>query len=68
MSCKCICYERDTNDKPLIQSTGPSSFADELAARIKVESVNKPEGDGCKSVIIIIGRLVICVSSSSSLF
>lgn len=34
-----------------IQNTGPSSFADELAARIKGEPVNKPEGDrACKSL------------------
>ncbi|XP_014070801.2 WASH complex subunit 2C isoform X7 [Salmo salar] len=28
-----------------IQNTGPSSFADELAARIKGEPISKPEGD-----------------------
>lgn len=34
-----------------IQNTGPSSFADELAARIKGEPVSKPEGDrACKSL------------------
>lgn len=36
-----------------IQNTGPSSFADELAARIKGEPVKKTEGDrACKSVIM----------------
>lgn len=37
--------ESDKDDDDDIKNTGPSSFADELAARIKGEPVNKPEGD-----------------------
>ncbi|XP_035518973.1 WASH complex subunit 2 isoform X1 [Morone saxatilis] len=37
--------ESDRDDDDDIKNTGPSSFADELAARIKGEPVNKPEGD-----------------------
>ncbi|XP_029030816.1 WASH complex subunit 2 isoform X2 [Betta splendens] len=35
----------DEDDDVNAKNTGPSSFADELAARIKGEPVNKPEGD-----------------------
>ncbi|XP_028325021.1 WASH complex subunit 2 isoform X3 [Gouania willdenowi] len=35
----------DDDDDDNAKITGPSSFADELAARIKGESINKPEGD-----------------------
>ncbi|XP_074501953.1 WASH complex subunit 2 isoform X3 [Sebastes fasciatus] len=35
----------DDDDNDTKVCTGPSSFADELAARIKGEPVNKPEGD-----------------------
>ncbi|XP_044069707.1 WASH complex subunit 2 isoform X2 [Siniperca chuatsi] len=37
--------ESDGDDDDDTKNTGPSSFADELAARIKGETVNKPEGD-----------------------
>ncbi|XP_030603968.1 WASH complex subunit 2 isoform X2 [Archocentrus centrarchus] len=37
--------ESDKEDDEDTQNTGPSSFADELAARIKGEPFNKPEGD-----------------------
>ncbi|GLD65051.1 SMC5-SMC6 complex localization factor protein 2-like isoform X3, partial [Lates japonicus] len=37
--------ESDKDDDVDTQNTGPSSFADELAARIKGEPVNKPEAD-----------------------
>ncbi|XP_070771626.1 WASH complex subunit 2 [Enoplosus armatus] len=37
--------ESDRDDDDDTKNTGPSSFADELAARIKGEPVNKPEGD-----------------------
>ncbi|XP_056251880.1 LOW QUALITY PROTEIN: WASH complex subunit 2 [Seriola aureovittata] len=37
--------ESDKDDDDDTKNTGPSSFADELAARIKGEPVNKPEGD-----------------------
>ncbi|XP_045926853.1 WASH complex subunit 2 isoform X1 [Micropterus dolomieu] len=37
--------ESDRDDDDDSKNTGPSSFADELAARIKGEPVNKPEGD-----------------------
>ncbi|XP_053188839.1 WASH complex subunit 2 isoform X1 [Scomber japonicus] len=37
--------DSDKDDDDDTQNTGPSSFADELAARIKGEPVNKPEGD-----------------------
>ncbi|XP_068578357.1 WASH complex subunit 2 isoform X2 [Cebidichthys violaceus] len=35
----------DDDDDDSTKNTGPSSFADELAARIKGEPVHKPEGD-----------------------
>uniref|UniRef100_A0A8C8FXA8 FAM21/CAPZIP domain-containing protein n=1 Tax=Oncorhynchus tshawytscha TaxID=74940 RepID=A0A8C8FXA8_ONCTS len=35
----------DDDDDECITNTGPSSFADELAARIKGEPISKPEGD-----------------------
>uniref|UniRef100_A0A4W5MRJ3 FAM21/CAPZIP domain-containing protein n=1 Tax=Hucho hucho TaxID=62062 RepID=A0A4W5MRJ3_9TELE len=35
----------DDDDDDCITNTGPSSFADELAARIKGEPISKPEGD-----------------------
>ncbi|XP_031161258.1 WASH complex subunit 2 isoform X1 [Sander lucioperca] len=35
----------DDDDDDDTKNTGPSSFADELAARIKGEPLNKPEGD-----------------------
>ncbi|XP_028278973.1 WASH complex subunit 2 isoform X3 [Parambassis ranga] len=37
--------ETDRDDDDNIKDTGPTSFADELAARIKGEPANKPEGD-----------------------
>ncbi|KAK2824303.1 hypothetical protein Q5P01_021478 [Channa striata] len=37
--------EDDDDDDDDSKKTGPSSFTDELAARIKGEPVNKPEGD-----------------------
>uniref|UniRef100_A0A3P8T689 FAM21/CAPZIP domain-containing protein n=1 Tax=Amphiprion percula TaxID=161767 RepID=A0A3P8T689_AMPPE len=37
--------ESDKDDDDDTKNTGPSSFADELAARIKGEPVNKPDGD-----------------------
>ncbi|KAM9847428.1 WASH complex subunit 2A [Aulostomus maculatus] len=37
--------ESDKDDDDETKSTGPPSFADELAARIKGEPVSKPEGD-----------------------
>ncbi|XP_067466214.1 WASH complex subunit 2 isoform X2 [Thunnus thynnus] len=37
--------DSDKDDDDDTKTTGPSSFADELAARIKGEPVNKPEGD-----------------------
>lgn len=37
--------DREDDDDDNTKNTGPSSFADELAARIKGEPVNKPEGD-----------------------
>ncbi|XP_034407295.1 WASH complex subunit 2 isoform X2 [Cyclopterus lumpus] len=37
--------EDDDDDDDSTKNTGPSSFADELAARIKGEPVKKPEGD-----------------------
>ncbi|XP_041803233.1 WASH complex subunit 2 isoform X3 [Chelmon rostratus] len=37
--------ESDRDDDDDTKNTGPSSFADELAARIKGEPANKPEGD-----------------------
>ncbi|XP_078129951.1 WASH complex subunit 2 isoform X6 [Sander vitreus] len=40
-----IFRESDRDDDDDTKNTGPSSFADELAARIKGEPLNKPEGD-----------------------
>ncbi|XP_047459603.1 WASH complex subunit 2 isoform X2 [Mugil cephalus] len=37
--------ESDKDDEDDSKTTGPSSFADELAARIKGEPLNKPSGD-----------------------
>ncbi|XP_029554623.1 WASH complex subunit 2C isoform X7 [Salmo trutta] len=37
--------DKDDDDEDCITNTGPSSFADELAARIKGEPISKPEGD-----------------------
>lgn len=37
--------ESDRDDDEESKNTGPSSFADELAARIKGEPIKKPEGD-----------------------
>ncbi|XP_014070819.1 WASH complex subunit 2A isoform X10 [Salmo salar] len=37
--------DKDDDDDDCITNTGPSSFADELAARIKGEPISKPEGD-----------------------
>uniref|UniRef100_A0A3Q1GR67 WASH complex subunit 2C n=1 Tax=Acanthochromis polyacanthus TaxID=80966 RepID=A0A3Q1GR67_9TELE len=43
--------ESDKDDDDDTKTTGPSSFADELAARIKGEPLNKPDGDrACKSL------------------
>nr|XP_020457294.1 WASH complex subunit FAM21-like isoform X3 [Monopterus albus] len=38
--------DKEDDDDDNSKNTGPSSFADELAARIKGEPVNTPEGDG----------------------